>query len=309
MRLYPLIPGADLSCTRPRGTTTMTTLNHDQLPTFMIIGAAKAGTTSLHHYLDLHPQIAMSSPKETNFFERSDAVEALAEYQQYFRPGTEVRGEASVHYTYFPTIDGIPERISAALPSLKLIYIVRDPVERAVAHYHERYQSNAAPRSIEAAFTDLEDPRKVWVWGSRYAVQVGRYLEHFPRSSLLILDDHNLRTRRLETLREVFSFLGVDPDFESPLFDEELNIRHGGRKRLTRPGQALRYSALANIVRDRVPPSLKERLFEGARRATSVEVRRREITPAGRARLEDALRADAQAFRELAGLRFEHWSV
>ena len=87
------------------------------LPTFMIIGAAKAGTTSLHHYLDQHPEISMSTPKETNFFERPDAAENLDEYQRCFQPGTKLRGEASVHYTCWPTVDGVAERISATLPT------------------------------------------------------------------------------------------------------------------------------------------------------------------------------------------------
>ena len=285
------------------------TPNPDRLPTFMIIGAAKAGTTSLHHYLDQHPEVSMSSPKETNFFERADAVESIHEYERYFAAGTAVRGEASVHYTCFPTIDGVPERIHAALPGLKLIYIVRDPVDRAIAHYHERFQSNAAPRSIERAFRDPDDPEKVWVWASRYAVQAERYLALFPASRLLVLDDVDLRVRRRETLSTVFEFLGVDGDFDSPGFQTELNIRHGRRKRLTWAGRALRFSSLANVARTRVPAGVREPLFEAARRATSVQVRRRSLSPEARARTAAALRDDAQRFREIAGLPFEHWSV
>lgn len=289
--------------------TPVTPLGRDRLPTFMIIGAAKAGTTSLHHYLDQHPAVAMSSPKETDFFEREDAAEALNQYERFFPAGTEVRGEASVHYTCFPTIPAVAERIAAALPSLKLVYIVRDPVARAVAHYHERYQSNAAPRSIEAAFSDPDDPLKVWVWASRYAVQIERYLAFYPRSDLLILDDRDLRTKRRATLKSVFSFIGVDPDFDSPRFDEELNIQHGERKRLTRPGQLLRYSPVADAVRARVPSRMKEPLFEMARRATSVQVRRRSLPPGTRAKVAEALREDADRFRAIAGIPFDHWSI
>src|SRR5688500_3515585 len=104
----------------------MTSVDRDRLPTFITIGAAKSGTTSLHYYLDQHPEISMSSPKETNFFERSDAAESLDEYQLHFRAGFPARGESSVHYTCFPTIPDVQERIASALPDVKLIYIVRD---------------------------------------------------------------------------------------------------------------------------------------------------------------------------------------
>jgi len=275
----------------------------------MIIGAAKSGTTSLHHYLDQHPEIRMSSPKETNFFEREDAVEALGDYEKYFRPGGHARGEASVHYTCFPTISGIPERIAAVLPGLKLIYIVRDPVQRAVAHYHERYQSNAAPRSMEAAFTDLDDPEKVWVWASRYTVQVEQYLKYFSRAQLLILDDRDLRAGRRETLGTVFSFLGVDQGFDSPRFDEELNVLHGRRKRMTRPGRILRFSPVADAARRVLPAGIRNPMFEVARRATSVQVRRRSLPPGIQERLAGELRDDAAAFRSIAGRPFDHWSV
>lgn len=287
----------------------MTSIDCDRLPTFITIGAAKSGTTSLHFYLDQHPEISMSSPKETNFFERSDAVESLHEYQLYFRRGFVARGESSVHYTCYPTIAGVPQRIASALPDIKLVYVVRDPVERAIAHYHESYQSNAAPRSVIEAFTDLDDPSKVWVWTSRYSVQMERYLEYFDRSRVLVVDARDLLQHRSGTLETVFAFLGVDPGFASPRFHDELNVRHGRRKRLTRPGQALKHSALANAVRRNVPESLRRRLFGVARAATSVSVRRRSLPLEIRRQLEDWLREDARRFREIADMPFDHWSV
>lgn len=287
----------------------MTSVNRDRLPTFITIGAAKSGTTSLHYYLDQHPEISMSSPKETNFFERSDAAESLDEYQLHFRAGFPARGESSVHYTCFPTIPDVPERIASALPDVKLIYLVRDPVERAIAHYHEAYQSNAAPRSIIEAFTDLDDPTKVWVWASRYALQIERYLEHFARERILVVDARDLRLRRVEALRSVFKFLGVDPSFESPHFAEQLNVHHGRRKRLTAPGQVLKHSSLANAIRRTIPEWARKPLFSVARAVTSVSVARRSLPATVERQLRDALRDDVQRFRAIADMPFQHWSV
>ena len=237
----------------------------DRLPNFMIIGAAKAGTTSLHYYLDLHPEVSMSQPKETDFFVRDDYRQALDEYAACFEPGTKVRGEASVHYTCWPDVPHIPERISSVLPDLKLIYCVRDPIDRAVGHYHERYQSSLAPKSIEAAFAELDDS-KVWVAASKYAMQLDRYREHFPDADLLLLDMQDLREERADTLQSVFEFLGIDPEFSSPDFDQELNIHLGGRKRMTAPGRALRNSSVAELARRTLPPERRERLFAPVRR-------------------------------------------
>lgn len=274
----------------------------------MVIGAAKAGTTSLHHYLAQHPEISMSTPKETNFFERADYMDALSQYEQCFEEGTAMRGESSVHYTCYPAIPHLPERISSILPDLKLVYCVRDPVERAVGHYYERYQSSAAPRSIAAAFAKLDDS-KVWIAASRYAMQLDRYLDRFPRSSLTIVDDHDLRVDRARTLRALFDFLGVDPDFTSPRFDDELNVRHGGRRRMTWPGRLMRHSPVAGAARRTLTPSARERLFAPVRRRVLRSVPREALPEEARERLIAYLADDIERFRVTAGRPFERWPV
>lgn len=297
--------------TEPHGAGTRSlgpTANVDRLPTFMIIGAAKAGTTSLHHYLDQHPEISMSRPKETNFFERPDYRDAIAEYERCFADGTRARGEASVHYTCFPVVPGVPERISSILPDLRLIYCVRDPVDRAVGHYYERYQSGVAPKSIAAAFADLDDS-KVWVAASRYATQLDRYLEHFPRSHLTIVDERELRADRAPTLRALFDFLGVDPDFSSPRFDDELNVRHGGRERMTSAGRIMRRSPVAGVARRALPPAVRERIFGPVRKRVLRPVPRESLPDEARSRLIAFLREDIDRFRAIADRPFDQWSL
>src|SRR5665213_4176180 len=110
------------------------------LPTFFIIGAPAAGTTSLHYYLDQHPQIQMSASKEPGFFAPvSDSlnpsrsgerykVEHLDQYERLFDPVIGVRGEATVDYANYPRRKGVPGRIKKLVPDAKLIYLVRDPI-------------------------------------------------------------------------------------------------------------------------------------------------------------------------------------
>ena len=278
------------------------------LPSFLIIGAAKAGTTSLHYYLDQHPQVAMSSVKETNFFTRPDFMEGLLEYEGYFAEGEDlVRGEASPWYTWHPYIPDVPERIHSLLPDAKLIYLVRDPVERAVAFYWEQFASNRAPE-FDDAFADVGDPQNRYVCASKYALQVEQYLPFFGRDDLLVVDSADLLESREETLRTIFGFIGVDRDFTSPRFQDELNTIER-KLQPTTAGRFLKGSAPARAIRRALPVKARSYLFGPVRRATSHKVVRRPLSDEARARLEEELRPDAERFRELTGKSFASWAV
>src|SRR5205085_10467190 len=101
------------------------------LPNLIVIGAAKCGTTSLHRYLDLHPEVAMSKTKQLHFFtEKENWGRGLAWYESHFDTPAQVRGESTPAYSAWPVHRGVPERIARVVPDTRLIYLVRDPVER-----------------------------------------------------------------------------------------------------------------------------------------------------------------------------------
>jgi hypothetical protein len=279
------------------------------LPTFLIIGAQKAGTTSLHHYLAQHPDICMSRPKETDFFKRPDYQTALPEYADCFAHDMEsqVRGEASPWYSFYPFVpDDIPGRIASVLPEAKLIYLVRDPLERAIGAYWEMFASRDL-EPLEQGFADPYDDANPYVCASRYAAQLERYLRRFPRSQILVVDSDDLRRNRRATLQTIFEFLAVE-DYWSPAFDTELN----GAETKVKPsplGSRLRRSFAANVARRALPTAARERVFAEIRAATSSQVVRRPLPADLRARLKDALAPDAARFRELVGQPYENWSV
>jgi hypothetical protein len=192
-----------------------------RLPTFIVIGAMKGGTTSLFHYLDEHPQVHMSPLKEVDFFvEESNWGRGFDWYARQFEgagAATTAIGEASTLYTKYPQYRGVPERIRQHLPDARLIYVVRDPIARLRSHYQHRTLIGSERRPIAEAVA--ADP--TYIDTSRYGMQLERYLEHFPREQIQIITSEDLRSRRAETLAAVFGFIGVDASFVPPSIEQE----------------------------------------------------------------------------------------
>ena len=191
-------------------TASRTATTVGQLPNFLVIGAMKAGTTSLYHYLRGHPHVFMPSVKELDYFAREPrSNQGIEWYRRQFAPapaGAIAIGEASTLYTKHPRFPGVPERIAAQIPDAMLIYVVRDPIERIRSHYQHQVALGAerAPMA-EAIFRD-----PIYLDTSRYAMQIDRYLEVFSPDQLLVLTSERLRADREVAVREILAFLGLD---------------------------------------------------------------------------------------------------
>lgn len=211
-----------------------------RLPDFIIIGAAKAGTTSLYKVLSGHPEIFMSTPKEPEFFARDDRHAAgIASYAQLFEAAGagQVCGEASTLYSLATLFPETPARIRAHVPGVKLIYVLREPVARAYSYYvqlvknrQNATQDPAVPRSFEeclfpeahpgraprdaffAGFdAHLPDSPDLFLDGSDYARQIGAYLAQFDRSQLHLVTFEAFMADPAAALADICRFLGVDP--------------------------------------------------------------------------------------------------
>jgi hypothetical protein len=141
------------------------------LPNLIIIGGLKCGTTSLHHYLNLHPRVTMSRPKELNFFVGELNWDLGPEwYASHFERAALVRGESSPHYTNLPRFTGVAERMHDVLGGqARIVYMVRDPIERILSHYLHNVGGGYEHRPIDEA---LADPDSAYVARSRYAMQI-----------------------------------------------------------------------------------------------------------------------------------------
>lgn len=277
------------------------------LPNLIVIGAAKCGTTSLHEYLDKHPEIAMARDKELRFFvENKNWRRGLAWYESQFDPTAPVRGEATPAYSAFPLYRGVPERMAQTTPEARLIYLVRDPVARIVSHFSHRTVNWPEMDTLEAA---LGNPsfREWLVTPSRYWLQLEQYLKHFPESQILVIDSDELRRSRDETLASVFTFLGVDPTFRSPEFEQAHNVATG-RTRRNRAGQTVS-SLIGRTLGARRSQALRARAPAVLKAPFRYEVKPPVLPSELRAELEDELSGDVERLREHTGLAFAEWSL
>ena len=280
------------------------------LPNTFIIGAAKCGTTSLWAYLDAHPEISFSRRKEPAVFIHEDYRDRLEWYESLFRPAT-IRGEASVWYSMSPVHPGVPERIRSVIPDPSVIYMVRDPVERAISHYVETVAERAESRPVEEALLDPDERRNEYVAASRYATQLRQYLDCFDGLSVLIVEQSDLRDRTEDTLAEIFGFLGVDPSFRPPRSDVEMR-RSDQRYRLGTVGARIRHSrageAGVHWLFRVLPPATAARITAAVRRPLSARVRRPVVRPEVRDALRASLSPEADWLREYTGRPFASWS-
>jgi len=247
----------------------------------------------------------MSSVKEPFIFASEDWQERLIEYARLLDPAAQVRGESSTVYSQHPHFGDVPARIRSAVPEASFVYLVRDPLVRAIAHYRQRVADGAEKRDINGALADFSSPDSAYLSASRYATQIRLYLEHFPAESFLVLDQDELRGDRAACLKRVFTFLGVEPDAEAVDFQAELN-RAEDLTELTPLGKGLHSLGLLGLAR-RAP--LPEALRRRAGGAVARPVAAGPIDPTLRAEIRHSLREEVKWLREFSGRAFPGWCV
>ncbi len=233
------------------------------LPNFIVIGSAKAGTTSLYEYLGQHPDVFMSAIKETNYFAVDDElikkerptfpfpVKTVEEYEALFATVTTETaiGEASPIYFESPIA---AQSIYSKIPEAKLILSLRNPVQRAFSGYlmHIRYGKNVGPVSVESFGAEQR-----YVQAGLYSDRVEQYLKQFGQSQLKILMFEDLVKSTSSVLKDVFQFLEVSDDFEA-----ELTKKHnvGSYPKYKFLNQILMNDTLRNKFADYLPVSVKQ---------------------------------------------------
>lgn len=185
----------------------------NRLPTYIIAGAMRSGTTALNSYLREHPEVAVAPRKEVHFFD-SFYERGVDWYREQF-PGSEsarVVGEATPNYMYSTTA---LDRIRDTLPDVKLIVMLRNPIDRAYSHYwHDRARGKTTGDFGDNVRRELDGDQGLhYIGRGRYRTQIESILERFPPTSLHVEVFEDMVARPEDVYSSVCQFIGVDESF------------------------------------------------------------------------------------------------
>lgn len=314
-----------------------------RLPDFVVIGAAKAGTTSLYALLDRHPDIFMPEIKEPEFFARDDLyAQGVAQYAKAYAQAhpEQLVGEASTMYTLSPLFPDTAARLAEHIPQARLIYVMREPVARAYSFYVQiikNYQNITGDASVHRSFEEfvdaelratasprekvfspvnahLPDTPELCVAGSDYLHQIKTYLAHFPREQMLFLKFEDFVADRPAALRKITDFLGLEP-LDGAVFDEASVTRNIAEDHFRVWGERVAVDKVRArsgglwALRGLLPKRLRRLLRDKLLRAAPQD--RAHIPPSmqpdTRAKLAARFGAQRAELSELTGLDLEDW--
>ena len=204
---------------------------------FFIVGAPKAGTTSLYHYLTEHPEVEMSREKEPDYFS-DEAIQKQGLYYGNNRIDTEEKyyslfnvesknvifGEASVSYLFYKSVAGDIKKYNA---NAKIIIILRNPIDRAFSHYLMDYRLGLVSDSFEDIIIKKSRDKNAhlfyqqYIKVGEYATQLKRYFDIFDKENILLVDYEDFKSDVTGTVNSVYSFLNVSTEFSA-----DVNKKH-----------------------------------------------------------------------------------
>lgn len=286
-------------------------------PDFVIVGAAKSGTTSLSNYLDGHPQITVVSNRLEFFGEYENPAFSrmrLDDYLDLFQdcPDEVVAGEKSVSYLYS---EKAAEEIAEVCPNAKILMVLRDPVERAYSDYWHRRRRGVESLSFEEALRREADRIEA---GARfelhyatyglYAEKVERYFRLFGKDSVKVFLLEDLKESPERVCRECFDFLGVETEFVPDGFQ----VYNEGAQRADSPVLMLlhwmaRNSVIVSVVRALVPDEVRSRVTDWMQRKERGAGDYPEMDTETREELRSFFREDIMRLEQLLNRDLDAW--
>lgn len=255
------------------------------LPDYVIIGAMKCGTTTLAAQLGAQDGVFMTTPKEPNFFS-DDAVFAkgMGWYEGLFdgAGADDLRGEASTHYTKLPDYPDALPRLADAIAQPKIIYMIRDPLVRAVSHYIHEWTQGVISTGLDEAF----GAHPALVAYGEYGAQITPWVEKFGVDAVLVLTLEGLKSDPQGTLDRAAAHLGIGPlTWRDDL--GQVNVSAERTKRLPLQGLIMDNPLARRLRRALVPQALRDKIKASRQMQT-----RPEISAADRTRLEAVFAED-----------------
>lgn len=315
-------------------------INMEHLPTFLVVGAVKAGTTSLHEYLQQHPEVYMSPIKETNHFcdadmdfahfnvdYRQDIDHNLDKYlagpmdkkihiahvrtwNQYQLLYKNVRnekaiGEVSNAYLYCPST---ASAIQQKLPAAKIIMVLRNPVDRLFSQYLMNLKLGKITERDLLKEIEQDQAKTHKGWGvshlyvevGMYYDQVKRYYDTFPHDQIKVILFDDFKKDATATMQEIFDFIGVDSGFQ---IDTTQRYNEAGMPRFGQLNYWLTQIGVYGLVKKIFPDSAKNRIKALIYTKKDIPA----IRPEERSQLEAVFKDDIQQLSQLIGRNLNHW--
>lgn len=297
-------------------------------PDFIIIGAAKSATTTLYQYLCRHPEVYMSTPKEPDFFSLdTNYAKGLDWYESLFTDAkaNQICGEASTTYSRLQRHPKTVYRLVKYLPEVKLIYMMRHPVDRAYSFYVYRFkgsQRNAdflksRNEFIEAkTFEQAIKEQSEFIDSSYYLYQIKKYLEVYPKDNLLCLLMEDLVNYPEKTLNQIYNFIGVNPDVdlttEGEIFANKGSEQREGfvRESLMSP---IKKVPGMNLISKLLPQEAKDAAYQTIKKIRYNKWKEQQyqpppMLPETREMLLAQFREPNQKLAEFLGRDLSHWN-
>ena len=248
----------------------------EHLPDFLVIGVGKAGTHSIYEYLRQHPSISLTRRKETHFFvcdqaseavpvgfekqDFTDSIDDLTDYLHEFdaKPTATVYGEVCPSYYYYPNA---ARNIRKYVPDVKLVCILRNPVDRLFSNFTYGSENNSASQFSEKVTRYFENPDEDpkfarWVDNGNYSRSLEVYFDLFPGENIKIFLYEELSTYPRKLMRELLEFIGL-PDFE---FDTSQRFNVSGKVKLKWLKKLIKKYQLSARLRRCLPVSFYQKL-------------------------------------------------
>ena len=274
-------------------------------PDIIVIGAMRCATTSLYEILRLHPEFEVTSVKESDFYLPNEFKGGLTAFRKLVSRTDLPIVDISPNYSNLDLWPGTATRIFQTNPSAKLIYIVRDPVERAISAYNTLYlwgHDLPLPESILGTHAEKET-----VAASQYAAQLKPYLEYWDLEEICIVDYSELIARPAATVAEMMTAIGYPCDASN--IEGAKSNESGSMTSMPKSWARLRNTNLGRRVRRWMPHKVGQRVKSLVFAATPSQPPPPIFTETAKAKLARHLKPDADAFRTLTGLPFDHWSI
>ena len=304
----------------------MNNCNLELLPNLFIPGAGKSGTSSLHGYLDSHPQISMSTVKEPHFWSdpkfNTLGNNEFEAYQSLFNSDSKIRGESSTGYLFFEDFIVNIKKYYSTSP--KFIIVLRNPIDRLYSHYWWLRGIGSETSSFkEAVLKDFditphqslqlpEHHYKNYYQFGLYGKQIQKFYKNFGKDNIHIITSELLSSQTLETINSCFSFLGVESlnNIQVQKSNTTIILRYPWIYKNIKKA-ALRKSKLKQVLKPVFPKAIRKELNENlyplVYKLTATKKKYPELSQKDRQWIKELYFNDISLLKTITNMDFQEW--